>query len=250
MRGTFGSPQGEKSESPEVGETAGTERPPVVLVHGIGMSGEYFLPFAHALATDHDVYALDLPGYGTTPTPPRALTVPELGEVLAQVIRALGLDGAVVVGHSMGCQIVVDTVARNPGLCAGYVLIGPTVDPAAHSRPALAWRLLRDTVCEPAANNAVVFRNYLRMGPLRYLRTARHMLADRVEETITRCDVPGLVVRGDRDPIAPHGWAMDLMRLAPDARLVEIPDGPHAVQYNRPHDLAAACAPFLEAVRR
>ncbi|WP_313816456.1 alpha/beta hydrolase [Citricoccus sp.] len=250
VRGTFGRAQDEKNENPETGETAGTERPPVVLVHGIGMSGEYFLPFAHTLATDHDVFALDLPGYGTTPTPPRALTVPELGEVLAQVIRALGLDGAVVVGHSMGCQIVVDTLARNPGLCAGYVLIGPTVDPAAHSLPALAWRLLRDSFGEPAANNAVVLRNYLRMGPLRYLRTARHMLADRIEEAIIRCEIPGLVVRGDRDPIAPHGWAVDLVRLAPDAGLVEIPDAPHAVQYNRPHDLAAACARFLKAVGR
>lgn len=247
VRGTFALPQVAHSE---IGKKAETGSPPVVLVHGIGMSGEYFLPFAHALATDYDVYALDLPGYGTTPTPPRALTVPELGEVLAQVIRALGLEAAVVVGHSMGCQIVVDTIARNPGLCAGYVLIGPTVDPAAHSRPALAWRLLRDTVGEPAANNAVVFRNYLRMGPLRYLRTARHMLADRIEEAIIRCHVPGLVVRGTRDPIAPHGWAVDLVRLAPDAGLVEIPGAPHAVQYNRPDELAAACAPFLQSVGR
>ncbi|VXB65274.1 hypothetical protein CITRIK5_50384 [Citricoccus sp. K5] len=32
--------------------------------------------------------SMDLPGYGTTPTPPRALTVPECGQVLTQVIRA------------------------------------------------------------------------------------------------------------------------------------------------------------------
>jgi len=234
----------------DVRGTFAPERPPILLVHGIGMSGEYFRPLAEQLATTHDVYAVDLPGYGTAPKPPRALTVPELGEVVAEVIRTLGLDGAVVVGHSMGCQVVAQTISRNPGLCAGYMLIGPTVDPAAHSLSAMGWRLLRDTLREPPASNAVVFRNYARMGPRRYLRTARHMLADRLEETILRCDVPGLMVRGERDPIAGAGWIRDLVHLAPDAGLVEIPGGPHAVQHNRPRDLVAACAPFLDAVLR
>lgn len=115
---------------------------------------------------------------------------------------------------------------------------------------AQAWRLLRDTVGEPPANNGVVWRNYARMGPLRYLRTARYMLADRLEETILRCDLPVLVIRGERDPSAPHHWARQLVRLAPNAGLLEIPDGPHAVQFNRPRDLAAACAPFLESLPR
>lgn len=232
----------------DVHGTYALERPPIVLVHGIGMSGEYFLPYADVLAATHDVYALDLPGYGRTPKPARALTVPELGEVVAGVVEALGLDAPVVVGHSMGCQIVVDAIAGHPGLCAGYMLIGPTVDPAGRSLPAQAMRLLQDTLIESPTSNAVVLRNYLRMGPLRYLRTARHMIADRTEETILRCAVPGLVVRGARDPIASAEWVRLLVRLAPDAALLEIPGGPHNVQHNRPHDLAAACAPFLTTV--
>lgn len=65
--------------------------PRVVLVHGIGMSGTSFLPLADKLAVDHDVYVLDLPGYGSTPQPARPPSVPELGEVVAAVIGALGL---------------------------------------------------------------------------------------------------------------------------------------------------------------
>lgn len=232
----------------DVRGTFAPERPPIVLVHGIGMSGEYFLPYADVLAASLDVYALDLPGYGKTPKPARALTVPELGEVVAGVVMALGLDAPVVVGHSMGCQIVADAIADHPGLYAGYVLIGPTVDPAARSLPAQSLRLLRDSLVESPASNALVFRNYLRMGPLRYLRTARHMLADRTEEAILHCTIPGLVVRGARDPIASAEWVRLLVHLAPDADLLEIPGGPHNVQHNRPHDLAAACAPFLATV--
>lgn len=225
------------------------QRPPIVLVHGLGMSGKYFLPLTEELAATHDVYALDLPGYGKTPNPERALTISELGEVVAGLVRTLDLDHpVVVVGHSMGCQVIADTVASNPGLYAGYVLIGPTVDPAERSFLGQSSRLVRDTLREPLRNNVVVFRNYLRMGPLRYLHTVRHMLSHRTEESVRRCLIPGLVIRGERDPIASAQWAQQLVDLAPDASMLEIPNAPHALQINRAPELAVACAPFLAAV--
>ena len=238
------------SNAVDVRGSFASERAPIVMVHGIGMSGEYCLPLADELAAEHDVYVLDLPGYGTTPNPDRALTVPELGEVVAEVIGKLGLDAPVVVGHSMGSQVLAQTIVQHPRLCAGYVLIGPTVDPAGRSMRSHAWRLLRDSLGEPPRTNAVILRNYLRMGPFRYLRTARYMLADRIEETILGCPMPGLVVRGERDPIADHDWARQLVHLAPDADLLEIPGARHAVQHTRPKELAGACAPFLATVLR
>ena len=224
-------------------------RPPVVLVHGIGMSGRYFLRLADALAATYDVYAVDLPGYGTAPRPARPLTVPELGEAVAGAVAALGLEHPVVVGHSMGCQVVVDAVRDHPARWAGYVLLGPTVDPAARTLLHQGWRLLRDTLREPPGTNAVVVRDYLRMGPLRYLRTSRHMLRDRIEEDVRGCTPPGLVVRGTRDPISRRDWARRLAAAAPDARFLEIPGAPHNVQHTHPRELAAACAPFLAACR-
>lgn len=241
---------------PHVVDVRGTFAPsrtpatvPVLLVHGLGMSGAYLLRLAHALAATHDVYALDLPGYGTAPGPARPLSVPELGDVVAATVTALGLEQPVVVGHSMGCQVVVDTVKDHPGLCAGYVLVGPTVDPAARSMLGQGWRLLRDTLREPPLTNALIVRDYLRMGPLRYLRTVRHMLRDRIEEDIRGCAPPGLVVRGARDPVARRDWARRLARAAPDAGFLEIPGAPHNVQHTNPQELAAACAPFLAACR-
>jgi 2-hydroxy-6-oxonona-2,4-dienedioate hydrolase len=45
------------------------ERPPVVLVHGYGMSSRYMAPLAEALACDFQVYAPDLPGFGRSDGP-------------------------------------------------------------------------------------------------------------------------------------------------------------------------------------
>lgn len=232
----------------DVRGTFSPQRPAIVMVHGLGMSGEYFLSLADEFAATHDVYALDLPGYGKTPNPDHALNISELGEVVAGVVRALGLDRPVVVGHSMGCQIAADVVAADPELFAGYILIGPTVDPSARSLLGQSARLMRDTWREPLRNNLVVFRNYLRMGPLRYLHTVRHMLADRTEDSIRACTIPGLVIRGEQDPIASAPWTRQLVDLAPDAALLEIPEAPHALQISQAQQLASGCAPFLAAI--
>lgn len=217
----------------------------VVMVHGLGVAGDYFLPFAGVLARLRQVHLLDLPGYGTTPKPPRPLTVPELADVAARTVTGLRLVDPILVGQSMGCQVVVDAIAARPGLCAAYVLIGPTVDPDAHSTIRLAARLARNLMRETAANNLVVLRDYARMGMARFLRTSRYMLADRIEVNIAGCTMPGLVVRGGRDPIAPAGWVRRLAALAPDAAAAEVPGAAHNVQYTHPDELAKICAPFL-----
>lgn len=221
---------------------------PIVMVHGIGVSGAYFIPFAGVLAARHPVHLLDLPGYGSTPKPPRALTVPELAEVAGRAVLALGLDRPVLIGQSMGCQVVGDALAARPGLAAGYVLIGPTLDSTARSLPRQALRLARDVTRETAANNLLVIRDYARMGLPRFLRTTRSMLADRIEDSLATIASPGLIVRGERDPIAPRRWVRHLAGLAPDAGWAEIPGAAHNAQHTHPDALADACAPFLASL--
>lgn len=220
----------------------------VVMVHGIGVSGDYFLPFARVIGRRYGVHLIDLPGYGSTPRPPRPLTVPELAGVASEVASRLGLSSPVLVGQSMGCQVVAGMIAHRTAPCGGYVLIGPTVDPAARSLGRQAARLLLDMLRETPANNAVVLRDYARMGPARYLATSRSMLADHIERTIRGCHVPGLVVRGSRDPIAPAGWVRSLSSLAPDASWAEVEGAAHNAQHTHPEELAEACAPLLARV--
>ena len=219
--------------------------PAIVMVHGIGVSGDYFLPFARVLAPLRQVHLLDLPGYGTTPKPPRPLNLPELAEVAVGTISQLGLVDPILVGQSMGSQVVVDAIVARPALCAAYILIGPTVDPEAHSIVRLAARLARDLTRETPANNLVVSRDYARMGIGRFLRTSRFMLADRIERNIAGCTMPGLVVRGARDPIARATWVRRLAALAPNATSAEVPGAAHNVQHTHPHELAKICDPFL-----
>ncbi|MFL6178576.1 MAG: alpha/beta fold hydrolase, partial [Actinomycetes bacterium] len=116
-------------------------QPGIVLVHGLGCSHRYFAPLAAAL-DDLPVVAPDLPGFGGTPGPPRALDVRGLSGALTGWLRASGNVGAVIVANSAGCQVAVDLAAHSPELVGPAVLVGPTMDTAARNVVAQAWRLV------------------------------------------------------------------------------------------------------------
>lgn len=219
---------------------------PIVLVHGIGVSSRYFLPFAEVLARMYDVTVLDLPGYGTAPDPKHTLSIPELGEVVAAYVRQAGLAPAVLVGHSMGCQIVAHTARQAPELSSKLILLGPTVNKWERSRRRQAWRLLQDVLHEPLRVSLLIFGDYLRMGFGRYLRTSRSMIEDAIEETLAGSKMPTLIVRGQDDPIVPTKWVHSLAGYLQDARVVEIPHAPHVVQYKRPQELARISRHFID----
>ncbi len=115
------------------GEISRGGRIPLVLVHGLGVSGRYLLPALTELARSTRVYVPDLPGFGRSARPTRPLDVPELSDWLGAWMRAVGLSRAVLMGHSFGCQVVVDFALRHPELVERLVLAAPTVDPRARS---------------------------------------------------------------------------------------------------------------------
>ncbi|HEX5817918.1 MAG TPA: alpha/beta fold hydrolase, partial [Gemmatimonadales bacterium] len=56
--------------------------PPILLLHGLGVSGRYFLPLAERLARDFAVHIPELPGHGDSSRPAHSLDVPALADVL------------------------------------------------------------------------------------------------------------------------------------------------------------------------
>jgi 2-hydroxy-6-oxonona-2,4-dienedioate hydrolase len=218
---------------------------PIVLVHGLSVSSRYMVPVGRRLAPQRDLYAPDLPGFGLSEKPTRPLTIPELADALLAWMDAVGIGRAVMLGNSMGCQIIADVGARRPERLAAAVFVGPTADRRARSVLGHAWRLLRDLRHESLASIVTQGSDYLRFGPLRTLATLRHALADPIERKLPLLRAPALLVRGGNDPIAPQPWLEELAALIPESELLVIPGGPHALNYERPDELAAAVLDFL-----
>jgi hypothetical protein len=175
------------------------------------------------------------------------LAVAQFARFLADWLDVAGLPRAVVVANSMGCQASVDLAVAKPDRVAGLVLVGPTVDPRARSLRSQTARLVLDSLREPLRLDAVVLSDYARVGPRRTLRSARVMLAHRLEERLPLLRVPTLVVRGERDPIVPKEWAEEAAGLVPGGRLVVVPGAAHCAHFTHPEAVARAIADFLDA---
>ena len=219
----------------------------MVLVHGLVVSSRYMVPTLLRLAADHRVYAPDLPGFGRSEGPPRALDVPGLARALDGWMEAVGLESAVLVGNSMGCQVIAELYARRPGRVERAVLQGPTMEPGARTLLRQAARLALDCLREPPAMILIEGLDLLAAGPLRSLRTFRHAADYRIEEKLPGLQAPALVVHGGRDPIVPEHWAREVAGLLPNGRLVVIPQAAHALNYNSPSELARCVRAFVRA---
>jgi pimeloyl-ACP methyl ester carboxylesterase len=209
-------------------ESDTVDGPVFVLVHGIGMGHRYFSDLADSLARTGRVLALDLPGFGEAPEPERPQTMSEAGAYLAELIEAEALDApAVLVGHSMGTQIVAETAAQRPDLAASVVLIAPTVNPRERSGVVQGIRLLGDPSLTRPKVVALAIHSYLQAGPRWYFKKLGQMLDHRIELVLPDVAAPTLVIRGEHDRLAPRPWAEQVALMLPHGRYVEVPDRGH-----------------------
>jgi pimeloyl-ACP methyl ester carboxylesterase len=217
-----------------------------VLVHGLGVSSRYFHPLAAELARRGPVYLVDLPGYGAAPDPKRDVTLEDHADAVCAMLAESGIEKPVLVGHSMGTNVVTLAAERHPEIADRIVLLAPTLEPQLRTRGRAIRRLLADGFREPPRVFAIAAGDYLvRCGLPYLLRQLPHLLADRMEDRIGRLDARVLVIDGDRDPIVPNPWVDHLAGLG---RLGEpkIVRGPHVIMHTDPAGTAGHIVEFAD----
>ena len=205
-----------------------------VLVHGLGVSSHYFEWLAAALAHDANVWLIDLPGYGSSPKPRRDVPVEEHARVLGLVIASAKVNDPVLVGHSMGCQVVTEIAVSTPRLAESLVLLSPVTNPARRTAGLQLLDLVRDFFREPPRADAFGLYSYFFTGrSLYYLKQVPHMIGYPIEQRLRLVEAETLVVVGERDPIVPVEWAAQAAALAPRGSLAVVP-GAHVIMYSAP----------------
>ena len=99
-------------------ETHGAGRPLVLLHGGLG-SGEMFGPVLPSLTDHHQVILVDLQGHGRTADIDRPIDVRLMADDVAALIEHLGLEGADVVGYSLGGAVPCRPPSGTRRRCAG-----------------------------------------------------------------------------------------------------------------------------------
>ena len=218
-----------------------------VLVHGIGVSSRYFHPLAAELSRTGRVFLVDLPGYGAAPDPRRDVSLADHAAVLAGFLREADLRSPVIVGHSMGTQVVSVLAQQHPEVTDAIVMMAPTMVPSARKPWTAIAQLLHDATREPLHVCVIAIVDYLVRCGLPYLmRQMPHMLGDRLEDRVGSHGARTLVINGDRDPIVPSAWAEELSRGHPHAEFRQV-EGPHVIMHTDPVMIARHITDFVAA---
>lgn len=117
---------------------------PLVFVHGLAAGREDWAPQVDYFRSNHSVITCDLPGHGLSDAPADGGSIEACGAAVASLLNDLDLPPAVLVGHSMGCRVVLQATPDAPQRVAKLVLIdGSRV---AESGPQKAEQQVRERI--------------------------------------------------------------------------------------------------------
>ncbi len=210
-----------------------------VLVPGIGVMSNYFERLAGRLNELGPVVALDLPGFGGVPHPPHPMTMGEYADLVGDVIDQLGLEDPVLVGHSMGVQVVAALAAHRD--LTDVVLISPIVNPHERRLRTVLLRFVSSSLHEPPRVVALALYAYALCGVRWIFRVLPEVLRFRLEDVLPHVRANTLVVFGEEDRLVPSSWAGEVGRLLPHGQVWQVPGAAHSVMHRNAEDVARLC---------
>ncbi len=223
--------------------------PPLVLVHGLGMSADYWTEYTiPALAADYRIIAPDLPGYGRSAPLPRH-TVGAYSAVVRGLIDQLAPDERVhLLGHSMGGQISIAVTGHAPERIRSLTLVGAAGLPWREA----VWRIPLRAALDRCNYQPRLLRYGMQAQPFgRVYRECLGMIlggAGETEALLPRITAPTLLIWGDRDYMVPLHYGQAMARLLPHARLAVGRGLSHVPFFERPAAFHRLVADFLEEV--
>lgn len=267
---------------------AGTEGPPIVLLHGGGID-DASLSWRHTiddLADDHRVYAPDWPGYGDSDDGLEHSTEGYVA-ILEAFLDAIGLDEddpATLAGISMGGAAALGFALDHPERVARLVLVdsyglgrripaGSLWKSLAHvpGANALGWATLGTSIeaARMGLGNVVADAGDLPSTFVEeFYDRARKPGAGRAFEAFQRVElagdgtaltnysdrleslsVPTLLVHGAEDPLFPVEWSVRAAERLPNAELEVLEDCGHWPTRERPEQFNGILRAFLERSR-
>jgi pimeloyl-ACP methyl ester carboxylesterase len=240
--------------------------PPLLLLGGLGNSLGVWDNLVGELP-DFETIAVDAPGTGFSSTPALPLSMAELAEIYANLMRSLQLETVSVLGLSFGGAVAQQLAYQSPDLVRRLVLCGtgPGLGglpgaPAALQElasPARYYSAARSRRVTP-----LIYGGRFAREPERFNREVQQRLAAPPSvygyycqlaalvgwsslPWLGRIEAPTLVLAGDADPVYPIENATILSASIPNARVEVLPGGGHLFVMDSARDIAPSVTAFL-----
>lgn len=232
----------------------------VVYIHGTGCNAQVFLAHMRAIAAEHEVVAIDLPGHGQS-AGNGFRGAADHAFFVATLIEQLGWERCVVAGHSLGGGIALSVAIYFPRLVAALMLIDTgarlRVNPKILELARKAARAGRDLGGESRAGFAETTPqgvldevNKLTAGADPAVKY-RDWVADDTFDVMGRLgqiNVPALAICGAEDPLTPLKYHEYLRDHLPDCRLEVIDGAGHWPFAEQPQAFNASVGAFLRSL--
>ncbi|HEX3510148.1 MAG TPA: alpha/beta fold hydrolase [Solirubrobacteraceae bacterium] len=258
--------------------------PPVVLIHGMLNSSSHWEAVASALATDHTVIAPDLIGHGDSAAPRGDYSLGAHAASIRDLLAAIGVDRATVVGHSLGGGVAMQFFYQFPQRVERLALIssgglGRDVSPLLRTAALPGTSALLSLTIHPRLLGAMwsggrrmrarglgagVYLQAIARA-LRPLQTAEarqaflHTLRSVIDihgQRVSATDrlylleaIPTMIVWGGRDNTIPISHGRSAAEAIPGSRFAEIPRAAHFPHLEEPAALAALLAEFIAGTK-
>jgi pimeloyl-ACP methyl ester carboxylesterase len=255
--------------------------PPVVLIHGMVNSSRHWEAVALRLARDYTVVAPDLIGHGDSATPRGDYSLGAHAASIRDLLTAIGIDRATVVGHSLGGGVAMQFFYQFPQRTERLVLVssgglGGEVSPLLRSAAVPGFAGLLALAANPRVVGGLAHaggRLRERGSPLggslqavaralrplqragareAFIQTLRAVIDVKGQRVSARDrlylldSMPTMVVWGERDNTIPIEHGLATHRAVPHSRFETLPRAAHFPHLEDPEGLANVLRDFLE----
>jgi 3-oxoadipate enol-lactonase len=194
---------------------------PLLLIGGLGSAVSLFTRSIPIFSRDRKVIAFDNRGAGQTDKPDVPYTIEMMADDAAGLMKALDVKRADVLGVSMGGRIAMDLAIRYPEMTRALILVSTSARVTRESRSSL---LLRFGKLTKRIMGSVAFGK----SPQPHYAFVRQLEASSKFDCTHRLgeiSTPTLIMRGDRDTLAPKGLVEELRSGIKGSRMIEFRGG-------------------------